>query len=141
MGDLIIQVRIAGDDDLSFVGQDGYLATEVLQRKIAAGEVLIAEQDGVAIGYLRLEFLWSKVPYIGLIRVLDGWRRRGVGRALLRFVEQDLRAGGYRALYSSSQADEAEPQAWHRKVGFQECGIISGINEGGIAEIFFRKDL
>jgi L-amino acid N-acyltransferase YncA len=60
---------------------------------------------------------------------------------LLRFVEQDLRAGGYRALYSSSQADEAAPQAWHRKSGFQECGIIEGINEGGIGEIFFRKDL
>jgi len=141
MGDLIIQVRVAGEDELSFVGQDGYLATEVLRRKIAAGEVFIAEQDGVAIGYLRLEFLWSKVPYIGLIRVLDAWRRRGVGRALLRFVEQDLRADGYRALYSSSQADETEPQAWHRQAGFQECGIIAGINEGGIGEIFFRKDL
>jgi N-acetylglutamate synthase-like GNAT family acetyltransferase len=141
MGGGIIQVRVADEDDLSFVGQDGYVATDVLQRKIAAGEVFIAEQDGVAIGYLRLEFLWSKVPYIGLIRVLDGWRRRGVGRALLRFVEQDLRADGYRALYSSSQADEAEPQTWHLQAGFEECGIIAGINEGGIGEIFFRKDL
>ena len=141
MEDGIIQIRVAGEDDLPFVGQDGYLARDVLQRKIAAHEVLIAELDGVAIGYLRLEFLWSRLPYIGLIRVLDGWRRRGVGRALLRFVEQDLLARGYRVLYSSTQADEAEPQAWHRQAGFQECGNIAGINEGGISEIFFRKDL
>lgn len=141
MGDGLIHVRVAGEDDLAFVGQDGYLAVDVLQRRVTAREVLIAEQDGVAIGYLRLEFLWSKVPYIGLIRVLDGWRRRGVGRALLQFVEQDLRARGHRALYSSSQADEAEPQAWHRKLGFQECGIIAGINKDGIGEIFFRKEL
>jgi N-acetylglutamate synthase-like GNAT family acetyltransferase len=141
MSDRVIHVRVAGQDDLPFVGQDGYLAASVLQRKIAAREVLIAEQDGTAVGYLRLEFLWSTVPYIGLIRVREGWRRRGVGRALVRFVEHELRVGGYRALYSSSQADEAEPQAWHRKVGFQECGFIAGINDGGIGEIFFRKEL
>ena len=42
---------------------------------------------------------------------------------------------------SSSQADEPEPQTWHRAIGFEECGIISGLNEGGIGEIFFRKKL
>ena len=37
--------------------------------------------------------------------------------------------------------NEAEPQAWHRAAGFRECGIIAGINEGGIGEVFFRKEL
>ena len=45
------------------------------------------------------------------------------------------------ALYSSSQVDEPPPQAWHRHMGFQECGIIAGINEGGVGEVFFRKAL
>ena len=44
-------------------------------------------------------------------------------------------------LYSSSQADEPEAQAWHRRMGFEECGIVSGINEGGIGEVFFRRPL
>jgi len=35
--------------------------------------------------------------------------------------------------------DEPEPQAWHRHMGFVECGIINGINENGIGEVFFRK--
>jgi hypothetical protein len=30
---------------------------------------------------------------------------------------------------------------WHRKMGFAECGIINGINEAGIGEVFFRLDL
>jgi len=38
VNDAGIQVRIAVDDDLTFVGQDGYVAPEVLRRKIAAGE-------------------------------------------------------------------------------------------------------
>lgn len=136
-----IQVRIAVDDDLTFVGQDGYVAPDVLRRKIAAGEVFIAESEGMAAGYLRLELLWSSIPYIALIRVNEPVRRRGVGRALVQFVERQLLARGHSVLYSSSQANEPEPQAWHRTLGFKECGIIAGINRGDIGEIFFRKQL
>ena len=68
------------------------------------------------------------------------YRRQGVGKALLRFIETFLREAGHEALYSSSQADEPEPQAWHRHVGFEECGFIAGINDG-IGEVFFRKSL
>lgn len=44
-------------------------------------------------------------------------------------------------LLSSSQADEFEPQTWHRHMGFVECGRLEGINEGGVDEVFFRKQL
>src|ERR1041385_4778914 len=136
-----IQVRIAVDDDLTFVGQDGFVGPDVLRRKIAAGEGFIAESEGMPVGYFRLEFLWSSIPYIALIRVNESFRRRGAGRALVQFVEQQLLARGHSVLYSSSQANEPEPQAWHRTMGFKECGIIAGINRGDIGEIFFRKQL
>jgi GNAT superfamily N-acetyltransferase len=97
--------------------------------------------DSSAAGYLRLEFLWSTQPYIALIRVVDPYRRRGVGRAMLRYVEGVLRSEGHSCLLSSSQVDEPEPQAWHRHMGFSECGIIHGLNEAGVGELFFRKQL
>jgi hypothetical protein len=43
-------------------------------------------------------------------------------------------------LYSSATGDEVPPQAWHRHMGFEECGILVGHNEG-VGEIFFRKSL
>ena len=101
---------------------------------------MIAEWNGKRVGYVRLEYLWSIVPYIALIRVLPEYRRQGAGKALLRFIETFLREAGHEALYSSSQADEPEPQAWHRHVGFEECGFIAGINES-VGEVFFRKNL
>lgn len=52
-----------------------------------------------------------------------------------------MRDGGYQSLYSSSQADEPAPQAWHRAVGFAECGFLAGINPGGVGEMFCRKPL
>jgi ribosomal protein S18 acetylase RimI-like enzyme len=134
-------IRFAAPADLDFVRQDQYLSPEIVQRKIEWREIIVAELNGVLVGYLRLEYLWSKVPYIALIQVLPGYRRQGLGKAILTFVEEVLGEQGHTILYSSSQVNEAEPQAWHRHVGFEECGIIAGINEDGIGELFFRKQL
>ena len=147
MSDEIV-VRLARVDDLDFAYQDGYIPGKVLKRKIEAHtlnadrieDVVIAEWNGKRVGYVRLEYLWSIVPYISLIRVLPEYRRQGIGKALLQFIETFLRDAGHETLYSSSQTDEPEPQAWHRHVGFEECGFIAGINDG-IGEVFFRKSL
>ncbi|HEY33266.1 MAG TPA: GNAT family N-acetyltransferase [Dehalococcoidia bacterium] len=136
-----IEIRLATSSDLDFVQQDGFIPTEVVKRKIAWQEIFVACRKNVPVGYLRLEYLWSLVPYIALIRVLPEHHRQGAGKALLHFIEEFLRSRGHSVLYSSSQANEQEPQAWHRHMGFEECGIISGINAGGVGEVFFRKQL
>jgi GNAT superfamily N-acetyltransferase len=136
-----LSIRFANPADLDFVQQDQYLLPEIVQRKIEWREVIVAESNGSPAGYLRLEYLWSKIPFIALIRVLPQHRRQGVGKALLTFIECFLREQRHITLYSSFQVDEAEPQAWHRRVGFEECGVIAGINEGEIGEVFFRKQL
>ena len=134
-------VRPATMDDLDFVAQDGHVPREVVAEKVGRDEVVVAERDGESVGYARIEFLWSIVPYIALIWVLEPHRTQGVGTAILAHLEERLRAKGHEALFSSSQADEPEPQAWHRRMGFEDCGVIEGINEGGIGEVFFRKAL
>jgi GNAT superfamily N-acetyltransferase len=137
----MIRVRYAERADIEFAGQDGYIPAETLARKIDASEVIIAESEHVCVGYARLEYLWSRIPYIALIRVSGEHQRRGVGRALLGFLEEALREAGHGVLLSSSQADEPEPQRWHRHMGFRECGRLRGINDGAVDEIFFRKEL
>ena len=135
-------VRFAGPEDLEWcVVEDGHVTEQVIRHKIVNDEIVIAELDGQPIGYIRIEYLWSIIPYIGLIFVIDLYRKEGVGRKILAYLEDYLRGRGHDALYSSSQANKPEPQAWHRSVGFVESGIISGINEGGIGEVFFRKSL
>ena len=136
-----ITSRFASSADLAFVQQDRYLSADVVRHKIEHHEVIVAERDTVLLGYLRLEYLWSLVPYIALIWVLPDHRRKGAGKAMLLFLETFLRDNGHDALYSSSQADEPEPQAWHRHMGFEECGIIADLNDDGVGEVFFRKRL
>ena len=138
-GDLV--VRFARPDDLDWLATQDDISAAILARKIAVSEMVIAETAGERVGFLRLEYLWSMLPYIGMIRVIESHRQQGIGQALLVFLEFYLREHGHRFLMSSSQVDEPPPQAWHRHMGFEECGILSGINRGGVGEVFFRKAL
>lgn len=134
-------VRFASQGDLPFVSRDRYLPSEVVARKIALDEVIVAEVEGERVGYLRLEYLWSTVPYVALIDVLEAHRGRGIGKALLAFAVDFLRGRGHAALYSSFQSNEPAPRAWHLHVGFEPAGAIAGLNEDGSDELFVRLPL
>jgi ribosomal protein S18 acetylase RimI-like enzyme len=137
-----ITVRFAVPEDLAWcVTRDHHAAPAIIARKIGVNEILVAEVAGERAGYLRLEYLWSSLPYIALIGVVEQHQRQGIGRAMLDFLEAYLRGAGHSVLMSSSQVNEPEPQAWHRHMGFEECGILAGINPGGVGEVFFRKAL
>ena len=134
--------RLARPADLDWCDRkDTLLPRETLERKIEMKQIFLAEAGGKPEGCLRIEYLWSTVPYISVVFVQEAFQRQGVGRALLEFVEDYLRQKGYEILLSSSTVTEPEPQAWHRAVGFRECGLLSGINGNGIGEIFFSKAL
>lgn len=120
---------------------DGRLSDAVVRRKVSDADVIVALHIREPVGYLRLEWLWSTLPYIEMIWVLRSHRHAGVGRRLLTRAEDGLARRGCATLFSSSQADEPEPQAWHRQMGFEECGWIAGVNEGGVGEVFFRKPI
>lgn len=133
-------IRFAVAADAEFLTRHVYVSEEVIGRKIALDEYVVVTSADQLVGFLQLEYLWSLVPYIGLIRVLPDYRRQGLGTAMLNFVERFLYEREFRSLYSSSQADEPDPQVWHRRVGFEECGVITGINDG-VDEVFFCKTL
>lgn len=137
-----ITVRFGNEEDYEYLSQgDPSIPSHQMKWKLKNKEIVVAEDEDDLVGYLRLEYLWSKYPYIGLIIVQPDYRKQGIGKALLKFLERYLKQQKHSSLYSSSQVDEAEPQKWHRHMGFKECGIINGLNPGGIGEVFFSKSI
>lgn len=136
-----VLIRLAVPGDLDFIRQRSGLSEAVLIRKIEAREINLLIVNGAPVGQIQMGYLWSEIPFIELISIDETFRNRGLSRDLLGFLEDDLRVQGYEVLYSSSQVDEPAPQAWHRYMGFEECGVINGLNDGGIGEVFFRKAL
>lgn len=140
MGEETIAVRLAGVDDLAVVGR-GELPEEIILRKIRQGEIILLCVNDEPVGYLWFALLWSTLPFVDLIYINEACQKRGLSRILLSFLEDHLRERGHTILYSSSQMNKPEPQSWHRRMGFEECGVINGMNDGGIGELFFRKAL
>ncbi len=137
-----IEARFATEEDSDIVQKiDPIVTDDVFRFKVDQHEIIVGELDGEKVGYLRLEYWYLALPFIGLIVVEEEHRGKGVGRAMLDFLEEHLVKSGYSVLYSSSDVNEPEPQAWHRHVGFKDCGVISGMNEGGASEVIFRKHL
>ncbi len=114
---------------------------DIIMDKINKREIFLAEMDGQRVGYLRLDYFSSVIPFMGLIYVKKDMQKKGIGKTLLAYVEEYLRTNGYHTLLSSSEGDEPDPQNWHKHMGFKEFGVWKKINENNSDEIFFRKTL
>ena len=95
-----------------------------------AGVIALACVDREVVGFAEVSIRGdhvegtkdSPVPY------LEGWyvaphhRGRGVGRALLGFVEKWARTKGYRELASDAEIANRKSIRAHAKLGFTEVG-------------------
>lgn len=142
-----VEVRFASAADTDWleemeIGKGDPQGKEMLELHIKMDQVILAVLGGRPIGCLRFGLVWSKLPFISLLFVRpDEYQRQGVGRRILSFLEDSLRARGYHSLMSSAQTDNPESQAWHRKMGFHEIGILYDINTDGTGEVFLLKQL
>src|SRR6266851_2770372 len=90
---------------------------------------LIAEIDGVAVGYARLhagdiaKSVEGEKP-IELVRlyVSTQWLGRGVGEALMRACISEVRNGGYRTVWLGVWERNSRARAFYRKWAFHEVG-------------------
>lgn len=139
---MTIQIKFATSDDRNeILKYENYLEEKRLNQILENREILLAYDNEKNIGYLRYQLFWTRLPYVTLIFVNSEYRKKGVGKKLLEYLENHLRKLGYKRLLSSSTANEPNPNEWHQKVGFREVGKVSELNENKIGEIFYLKDL
>src|SRR5687768_5352554 len=101
------------------------------QLESAADCTLIAEADGYVIGFLegRLRShadgcATSPVGYVEGWFVMEPWRRRGVGRALVQRFELWAAERGCRELASDTWLHNTESQRAHESLGFSEVDRV-----------------
>jgi GNAT superfamily N-acetyltransferase len=111
-------------DDGWLADRDKQVRPEVLRAKVARGEYIVATSGDERIGFLRYSYMWSTVPFVDLVFVEPEHRNRGAARAMVDLLQAKARSLGRSMIMSSSQSDEPEPQAWHRRIGFRDAGAI-----------------
>ncbi len=89
--------------------------------------VRLAENDGRAVGYARLDQLLLPVPETGRrglqlyqLYIAPPWHGRGVAQMLLAWVIDTARARGAQDLWLSVYVDNPRARAFYRRRGFEE---------------------
>ncbi|MDE6356871.1 MAG: GNAT family N-acetyltransferase [Clostridia bacterium] len=104
------------------------------------GYSIIAE--GKEVGVMEYKDFWDGMPYLSLVRLEENYRGKGIGSRAIKFLEEQLRAQGAKALLTSTQSNE-RGQHFYRKLGFAESGclILENTPFKQPMEMFFIKVL
>jgi GNAT superfamily N-acetyltransferase len=120
---------------VAFQSEEGYDADAASLRATlaellaapSAGCVSLALEGGRAIGYAALCFGFSiefrgRDAFVDEIYVVPERRGAGLGRALLRALEERARAGGVRQLHLEVERDNASARTLYLEEGFRATG-------------------
>ncbi len=91
--------------------------------RLSGAECLVAEAGGAVAGFLLAEHEGERAHLITL-DVVAAHRRRGLGTALLRAMEQSLAACGVRQVSLETATDNDAAIAFWEKHGYRTVGVL-----------------
>ncbi len=91
--------------------------------RLPGAECLVAEAEGRIAGFLLAEHAGGRAHLI-TIDVLERYRRRGIGTALLQAIEQKLAARGVRHVELETATDNQAAVAFWHKHGYRTVGVL-----------------
>lgn len=100
-----------------------------LEKKREQGfPVFVAEAGSDILGFSTYGTFRERTGYRFTVEhsvyVRDGHSGKGIGRGLLEILIAEARANGYHNMIGGIDASNAGSIAFHRRFGFEECGVI-----------------
>ena len=130
-------IKYADDKDfLWIIEHDRHISENILKNKINNNEVYMVKYKGITIGWLRYNLFWDHTPFMNMIYFLEEYRRKGIGKILINYWENEMKKNGYKSVLTSTNSDE-EAQHFYRKMGYTEIGALKWFDEP--LEIMFQK--
>ncbi len=115
-------IRPANLNDLPFLEeQDRHIGPEELTVSVSRGRVMMAEEKGTSIGWLRWNLFWDNTPFMNMLFVLEQWRGRQIGRELVLTWERQMWELGYETVLTSTASNEYA-QHFYEKLGYRAIG-------------------
>jgi len=134
-----INIRYVKNNDYLWLKEnDNHISEEILKKKIENNEILVIENYGKIIGWLRYNLFWDNIPFMNMIYFLEEYRKIGLGKKLVEFWENEMKNNGYKNVLTSTQSNE-DAQHFYRKLGYIEIGGFKYFNDP--YEIMFQKIL
>ncbi|MCI8590662.1 MAG: GNAT family N-acetyltransferase [Clostridiales bacterium] len=139
----MLSIRYVQEEDQSFwFSLDPHLSKEEFLWKVAQKRGYVLLDDQMPVGLLRYHLFWDQIPFCTLLYIEQAKQKRGYGRMLMAFWEQEMKERGHQMVMTSTRTDE-EAQHFYRKLGYQEAGglILTVSAYAQPMELFFVKAL
>ncbi len=107
------------------------IADMICARAAAGFATFVAETGGGVAGFASYTQFRGGVGYARsmehTILLSPAARGGGIGRALMRAVEDHARAGGAHCLFAGVSAENAEGRTFHARMGFAEAAVLRAV--------------
>lgn len=133
------KIRYVKKQDMDFwFSLDKHLSKREFCQKVKIKQGYVLSADNQLIGILRYNLFWDNVPFCTLLYIKEGYQRKGYGKILMNFWEQEMKERGYKWLLVSTLEVE-EAQHFYRLIGYIDCGHLLVLNQE--KELFLMKKL
>lgn len=121
---------------------DKHLPNAEFERKVRDKQGYVLFDGPSPVGILRYNLFWDTIPFCNLIFIDWEHQRKGYGRKLMGFWENEMKALGHDMVLVSTQADEPA-QHFYRKLGYRDAGgLLTNIpGHEQPMELFFVKGI
>ena len=106
----------------------------------AESVVLTARQQAMIAGFAIMRY-GEDVAHLNLLAVDPAHRRRGIARALVRWLEETALTAGTFVIGLELRAGNEAARALYRALGYHELGQIPGYDQGVESAIRMVRDL
>jgi ribosomal-protein-alanine N-acetyltransferase len=100
--------------------------------------VALAGAQRIGFGIMRYR---DDEAHLLLLAVTPEHARRGVGRALVGWLEASALTAGIGRVYLEARATNTVAQVFYRRLGYTECQRLPGYYQGREASVRMAKDL
>ncbi|NJM35258.1 MAG: GNAT family N-acetyltransferase [Rhodomicrobium sp.] len=97
--------------------------------------------DGAPAGAISVRFPWLSGPYLNLLAILPAYRRIGIGKAALNWMETQAVMADARNCWLCVSAFNGAAMAFYRRRGYMEAATLEGLIKDEEDEILMRKRL
>ncbi len=132
-------IRNANNKDLDTLSvYDKHIAQDELKHIISINRLYVIEENNEIVGWLRYNLFWDNTPFMNMLYILKGYRRKGYGKKLVKYWENDMESLKYKYVMTSTASDEYA-QHFYVKQGYRAIGGFT--LPGDPFEIIFIKQI
>ena len=140
MNEIPLSIRLAVNSDadelcaLDDIAQHSADRLAFIRRSVAAATCFVAQAESIA-GYAVLEYSFYEQGFVSMLVVHADWRRRGVGTALMTYIESICRTD---KLFTSTNLSNLPMQSLLARLGYRLSGVIQGLDEGDPELVYLK---